>query len=137
MGWASTNKSLILPDKVVCLGPPKKIFLKMRTFFLSGTIIKELKLKKKISFDENFMITVEDEVFNETSEIIELTNFFSYLRRKNYRPENKFFILHEGPLGVFNDTLKEFSYEDIEETGEIIESTKKMVGLVILIIIGK
>ena len=34
------------------------------------------------------------------------------------------FILHEGPLGVFNDTLKEFSYEDIEETGEIIESTK-------------
>ena len=27
------------------------------------------------------MITVEDEVFNETSEIIELTNF-SYLRRK-------------------------------------------------------
>ena len=55
----------------------------MRTFFLSGTIIKELKLKEKISFDENFMITVEDEVFNETSEIIELTNF-SYLRRKNY-----------------------------------------------------
>ena len=35
--------------------------------------------------------------------------------RMNYRPENKFFILHEGPLGVFNDTLKEFSYEDIEE----------------------
>ena len=68
----------------------------MRTFFLSGTIIKELKLKEKYHLMKNFMITVEDEVFNETSEIIELTNF-SYLRRKNYRPENKFFILHEGP----------------------------------------
>ena len=38
-------------------------------------------------------------------------------------PENKFFILHEGPLGVFNDTLKEISYEELEGNNEVIEST--------------
>ena len=54
---------------------------------------------------------------------VEITNF-SYLRRKNYRPANKFFILHEGPLGVFNDTLKEVTYDEIEEENEIVEVTK-------------
>ena len=68
------------------------------------------------------MITVEDEVINKSEKTIELTNF-SYIRRKNHIPENKFFILHEGPLGVFNDTLKEISYDDIEEN-EIIETSK-------------
>ena len=77
---------------------------------------------RSITFDDNFMITVEDKVTNKSGREIELTNY-SLLRRMNYRPENKFFILHEGPLGVFNDTLKEFSYEDIEEEGEIVEST--------------
>ena len=45
-------------------------------------------------------------------------------KAKNYRPQNKFFILHEGPLGVFNDTLKEVSYDEIEEENEIVEVTK-------------
>ena len=81
-----------------------------------------LKINREISFDENFMITITDEVINNTGETLELTNF-SYLRRKNYMPENKFFILHEGPLGVFNDTLKEISYEELEGNNEVIEST--------------
>ena len=66
------------------------------------------------------MITITDEVINGTSGTIDLTNF-SYLRRKNYEPENKFFILHEGPLGVFNDTLKEVSYDELHENREIVE----------------
>ena len=69
------------------------------------------------------MISVEDEVINKSGKTVEITNF-SYLRRKNYRPANKFFILHEGPLGVFNDTLKEVTYDEIEEENEIIEVTK-------------
>ena len=46
MGWASTNKSLILPDKDSSWTSKKNIF-ENETFFLSGTIIKELKLKEK------------------------------------------------------------------------------------------
>ena len=82
-----------------------------------------LTFKRKINIDTNFMISVEDKVFNKSGKTVELTNF-SYLRRKNHRPENKFFILHEGPLGVFNDTLKEVSYDDIEDENEIIETSK-------------
>ena len=122
MGWASTDKSLELPDKNSLWKANKESFNNEK-IKLEWSNKKGLKIIREISFDENFMITITDEVINGTSEKIDLTNF-SYLRRKNYEPENKFFILHEGPLGVFNDTLKEVSYDELQENKEIIESTK-------------
>ena len=121
MGWASTNKSLKLPNK-------DSLWKSLKNVDTNGKIQLEwnnnqgITIKREISFDENFMIKIEDTVFNKTGEAVELTNF-SYIRRKNHRPANKFFILHEGPLGVFNDTLQEFSYDDIEEQKEIVESS--------------
>ena len=122
MGWASTDKNVELPDKIL-YGNRAKIILIKKVSSWSGKTKNGLFIKRNISFDKNFMITITDEIINKTKKTIELTNF-SYLRRKNYLPENKFFILHEGPLGVFNDTLKEISYDDLEENEEIIESTK-------------
>ena len=122
MGWASTDKSIELPDKNSLWKANKENFNNEK-INLEWSNNKGLKIIREISFDENFMITITDEVINGTTEKIDLTNF-SYLRRKNYEPENKFFILHEGPLGVFNDTLKEISYDELHENKEIVESTK-------------
>ena len=126
MGWASTDKKLILPNKDSLWKSANKINSN-DPLEIEWTSNQGLKIKRKISFDENFMITVEDIVLNQTGNAIELTNY-SYIRRKNHKPENKFFILHEGPLGVFNDTLKEFSYEDFEEQSIIESSTNGWVG---------
>ena len=121
LGWASTDKSLKLPNK-------DSLWRFLRNENNNEKVELEwdnnqgLSIKRKISFDENFMIQIEDTVLNKTGKSVELTNF-SYIRRKNHRPANKFFILHEGPLGVFNETLKEFSYDDIEEQKEIVESS--------------
>ena len=122
LGWASTDRSIEMPDKNSLWKSEKENFLENEDIKLLWTNNKGLIFKRKIKIDENFMILVEDEVINKSGETIELTNF-SYLRRKNYRPQNKFFILHEGPLGVFNDTLKEVSYDEIEEENEIVETT--------------
>ena len=122
MGWASTDKSVELPDKNSLWKANKENFNNEK-IKLEWSNNKGLKIIREISFDDNFMITITDEVINGTSGKIDLTNF-SYLRRKNYEPENKFFILHEGPLGVFNDTLKEISYDELHENKEIVESTK-------------
>ena len=121
MGWASTNKSLKLPNKD-SLWKSLTNENTNRTIQLEWSNNQGITIKREISFDENFMIKIEDTVFNKTGKSVELTNF-SYIRRKNHRPANKFFILHEGPLGVFNDTLQEFSYDDIEEQKEIVESS--------------
>ncbi len=122
LGWASTDKNIKLPNKNSLWRADKNSYLneEINLFWENG---EGLKFKRRIKIDNNFMILVEDEIINKSGKNIEITNF-SYLRRKNYRPENKFFILHEGPLGVFNDTLKEVSYEEIEEENEIVEVTK-------------
>ena len=132
-GWASTDKKLILPNKDSLWSSVKEKSndAPIEIEWLSK---QGLNIKRKISFDENFMITIEDVVLNKTGKAVELTNY-SYIRRKNHRPENKFFILHEGPLGVFNDTLKEFSYEDFEDQSIIESSTNGWVD--IPTIIGK
>ena len=123
MGWASTQNSIDLPDKNSLWTSKKKEYQDGEEIVLFWENKDGLKFKRIISFDDNFMITIEDSVLNESNKTIELTNF-TYLQRRNYRPENKFFILHEGPLGVFNDTLKEVSYDEIEEEKEIIETSK-------------
>ena len=126
MGWVSTDKKLMLPNKD-SLWKSKTKTNNIDPLEIEWTSKQGLKINRKISFDENFMITVEDIVLNQTGNNVELTNY-SYIRRKNHRPENKFFILHEGPLGVFNDTLKEFSYEDFEEQSIVESSTNGWVG---------
>ncbi len=126
MGWASTDKKLMLPNKD-SLWESKTKTNNNDPLEIEWKSKQGLKINRKISFDENFMITVEDIVLNQTGNNVELTNY-SYIRRKNHRPENKFFILHEGPLGVFNDTLKEFSYEDFEEQSIVESSTNGWVG---------
>lgn len=123
LGWASTDRSIPMPGKKSLWEAEKKSYKINEPIILSWNNGNGLDFKRKINIDKNFMILVEDEVINRSGKTIDLTNF-SYLRRKNYKPQNKFFILHEGPLGVFNDTLKEVSYEEIEEENEIVEITK-------------
>ena len=123
MGWASTDKTIPMPNKVSLWKAEKESFDENEPIKLTWNNGKGIKFDRVIKIDENFMISVEDEVTNQSGKDIDLTNY-SYLRRINYRPQNKFFILHEGPLGVFNDTLKEVSYDEIEEENEIVEVTK-------------
>ena len=123
IGWASPDKSIKLPNKNSKWKSVKKNYNENEKIQLEWNNNEGLTFYRTIESDENFMISVIDKVQNGSSKTIKLTNF-SYLRRLNYRPENKFFILHEGPLGVFNDTLKEVSYDEIEENNEIIETTK-------------
>ena len=123
IGWASPDKSVKLPNKNSKWKSVKKNYNENEKIQLEWNNNEGLTFYRTIEFDENFMISVIDKVQNKSPKTIKLTNF-SYLRRLNYRPENKFFILHEGPLGVFNDTLKEVSYDEIEENNEIIETTK-------------
>jgi len=123
LGWASTNRSISMPGKDTLWKSKKNNYSESDEIELFWKNDSGLEFTRKVKIDENFMILIEDEVINNSGNSIELTNF-SYLRRKNYKPENKFFILHEGPLGVFNDTLKEVSYEEIEEENEIVETTK-------------
>jgi YidC/Oxa1 family membrane protein insertase len=69
-----------------------------------------------LAIDDNYMFTVQQQVINKTGAPIELFPWSRVVR--DYTPdEQTSYILHEGPLGVFNNTLKEISYGTAKSDG--------------------
>jgi len=69
-----------------------------------------------ISIDENYMFTVVQKVTNKGTVPLSLTPQ-GILTRYGQPKSAGFFILHEGPVGVFDGKLFDPSYEDIAKTG--------------------
>ena len=70
-----------------------------------------------ISVDDTFMFTINQRVKNNTNNAVTLYPY-GLIRRTGEPETTKFFVLHEGPLGVFDGTLSEKSYEDLAESGQ-------------------
>ncbi len=120
--WASQN-NIDLPNKETLWTSEKKQYKTGETISIYWENSDGIKFTRNFTVDNNFIFKVEDVIENNSKEKIDVTNY-SLIQRKNYKPKNQFFILHEGPLGVFNDTLKEVSYDELEDAKEITETTK-------------
>ncbi len=115
-GWSSPDgikvpngKSLWKSSSNI-LSPDKNITLKWDngeniTFF------------QDISVDDSFMITVNQRVENNSNNSVTLYPY-GLIRRAGEPKTIDFFVLHEGPLGVFDGTLSEKSYGDLTEAGK-------------------
>ncbi len=64
-----------------------------------------------ISVDEEYLFTVTQNVVNNSDQAIELLPYGLIARTGIPSDIEGFYILHEGPLGVFNEVLEEYSYE--------------------------
>jgi YidC/Oxa1 family membrane protein insertase len=77
-----------------------------------------LVFQRKISLNEEYLFTVEQTVRNTGG--AEVTLYPYGLISRGGIPElTGFYILHEGPLGVFDGTLSEVDYEDLQEDGDV------------------
>ncbi len=75
-----------------------------------------LTFQLALAIDNNFMFTVHQQVINHASAAVQLYPWSRVVR--DYTPQEKTtYILHEGPLGVFNNTLKEISYKTTKNDG--------------------
>jgi YidC/Oxa1 family membrane protein insertase len=69
-----------------------------------------------LSIDNDYMFTVHQQVVNHTGAPVSLYPWSRVVR--DYLPAEKTsYILHEGPLGVFNNTLKQISYKTAKNDG--------------------
>ena len=88
-----------------------------------------LIFKRMITLDDDFMFTVRDVVENKTGEAVSLYPY-GLVSRTGLPQTTGFYILHEGALGVFDETLKEVDYEDMQEEGKIqVASTGGWIGI--------
>lgn len=81
-----------------------------------------LIFKRTIAVDNDYLFTITQQVENTGSEAVDL-NAYSLVSRHGTPEISGFYILHEGPLGVLDGTLKEVDYDELQEVGSIQQAT--------------
>ncbi|MBL4740977.1 MAG: membrane protein insertase YidC [Sneathiella sp.] len=81
------------------------------------------------SLDENYLFTIDQQVRNTGTTDVTLFPY-GLISRTGLPETTGFYILHEGPIGVFNETLEELDYDDLTEEGsKSVDSTGGWIGM--------
>ena len=129
-GWVSNNKNIDLPNN------KSKWKVEGNTKLSPGNDIKlvwknaqGLTFEKIISIDNKFLFTVNQKIKNNTNKIYNFYPYSQIIRKNIPRDIVNFFILHEGPLGVFDDQLVEKDYDDVIDKKYSINAEKGFLGI--------
>ena len=128
-GWATTNKNIDVPNaKSIWKIEGNNKLTPNSPIKLIWSNDQNIKFEKKISIDNQYLFTVNQTIINNSEKAY---NFYPYGQIiRNEIPEiTNFFILHEGPLGVFNSELVEKDYDDIQEKPYSINADKGWLGI--------
>ena len=129
-GWVSNNKNIDLPNN------KSKWKVEGNTKLSPGNDVKliwknaeGLTFEKIISIDNKFLFTVNQKIKNNTNKIYNFYPYSQIIRKNIPRDIVNFFILHEGPLGVFDDQLVEKDYDDVIDKKYSINAEKGFIGI--------
>jgi len=87
-----------------------------------------LRFQRTYAVDANFMFTVTQRVVNMGTAPVALYPY-ALISRSGLPTTSGFYLLHEGPVGVFNGRLQEPSYADIQEKAQTGETTGGWLGI--------
>jgi len=82
-----------------------------------------LRFERKITLDDEYFFRIEQRVTNNGAAPVSLHGY-SLASRVGTPTLGGYYILHEGPIGVFNEQLKEPSYQDLREKKQIPYQTR-------------
>ena len=129
-GWVTNNKNIDLPNN------KSKWKVEGNTKLSPGNDVKliwknaqGLTFEKIISIDNKFLFTVNQKIKNNTNKIYNFYPYSQIIRKNIPRDIVNFFILHEGPLGVFDDQLVEKDYDDVIDKKYSINAEKGFLGI--------
>jgi YidC/Oxa1 family membrane protein insertase len=87
-----------------------------------------LRFVRTYAVDTNYMFTITQRVENTGKTPVALYAY-ALISRSGTPPTSGYYLLHEGPVGVFNGRLQEPSYKDIQETPATGETTGGWLGI--------
>ena len=121
-GWI--GRDLVLPGPDTLWQSDRRALLPGQPVRLTWDNGAGLSFERRIALDDDYMFTIAQRVHNAGDETVTLYPYGRISRTDE--PETLgFFILHEGPLGVFDGTLEEVDYDDLRDTPNI---THKSAG---------
>lgn len=122
VGWGAAGAGIDVPGPDTEWTADRETLTPEQPVTLTWTNDGGLTFTRTVAVDENYMFTVTQTVENTSDEAVTLYPY-ALVSRHGTPPTSGFFILHEGPIGVFNDTLKEVDYSDVREEGVISQTS--------------
>lgn len=120
-GWLSSDKTVKLPDSRTVWTGDQETLTPTQPVTLSWDNGEGLHFSIRITLTDDYLFEIEQTVRSETSSGGESLTLLPYgfINRTFEGETSGLFILHEGPLGVLDDSLSEISYDELDEKGKI------------------
>ncbi len=126
-GW--TGRDLTLPQGDTLWRTTGKVLTPDRPVTLTWDNGQGLRFERIYEIDESYMFTVTQRAFNDGSTTVSLAPY-GLISRTGTPDILGYYILHEGPLGVFDGTLTEVDYDDLRDDGPVhIKSMGGWIGI--------
>ena len=113
-GWSSSDTAVKLPGPDTLWTASADKLETGKPVRLSWDNGGGLLFTLDVTIDENFLFSVKQGVENKSDKPVTLFPWALVVRFGEAKVEGTY-ILHEGPYGVFNSTLKEFAYTDFKD----------------------
>lgn len=113
-GWVSQEKNVRLPQATTEWVSDHHRLTPLQPVTLTWNNGQGLVFQRIIAMDAQYLFTLTDSVYNEGTSPITL-NPYALISRTGTPKTSGFMILHEGPLGFLQDSLKEYTYKDLQE----------------------
>ena len=128
-GWTPADPQVKVPDASTVWRASASALAPGKPVTLTWNNGAGLTFTRMISVDDNFMFTVTQQVRNNGTAPVTLVPY-ALINRTGTPKTTGFYILHEGPLGVFDGKLKEVKYDDLAEEKQIaMKSTGGWLGI--------
>ena len=127
-GWAAGNADQPMPTVDSLWNADRQTLAPGAPVSLSWENGKGLTFRRTLSINEDYLITVDDSVESRLDTPVTLFPY-GLVRRHGTPPTTGIYILHEGALGVFDETLREEDYDDMQDAdGGVIDVTPETAG---------
>ena len=128
-GWVGSSNDLKLPGPNTRWKSNQTELAPGKPVTLSWDNQAGLLFERTYEIDDHYMITTIQRVTNSKKKSVGLFPY-GLVARSGTPKTLGFYILHEGPLGVFDGTLREYDYDDLQETRKVeLSSTGGWIGI--------
>ena len=113
-GWASAGGEQPMPTAESRWSASSMVLAPNQPVTLTWDNGEGLTFRRLLTINEDYLITVDDSVESRLDTAVTLFPY-GLVRRHGTPPTTGIYILHEGALGVFDETLREEDYDDMQD----------------------
>ena len=127
-GWATAGNEVVPDNQTLWAVKGNKILRPNNPVELEWDNGKGITFIKKFSIDNEYLITVNEEIKNASNQTVNLFHYAQITRQQKPSVQN-FYILHEGLIGVADESLNEEDYDDVVEKKKSYKGSNGWVGI--------